>query len=1329
LKTQGKKNSLFSSFILLSVLYSVIFVTNVKPACGAVSDNNFYYYSSGRKITLPLSKEMVAVRFKPEVTLGEQRAIVESQGTLPSFSGRKELPVLKITLLPLRQAVTEETIIQTINSLNVKAEIEFANPVFHFPDADLIPTDEFIVKFRPSVSEEEINAFNTINNVEIARKENWADWYVLRVKDPRNMNTLEMANLYYESPLTEFSVPNFIRRLEPMSVTPNDTYFPSQWHLNNIGQSGGMPDSDIDAPEGWEISTGSSDIVIAIIDEGVDLQHEDLANKLVGGWDFVDFPPGDNDPSPWGNDAHGTACAGLAAATTNNGTGVAGVTWGCKIMPIRIASNEFGWYWTTEEWAANGIQWAADNGADVLSNSWGGGPDSDTIHNAIINAKNNGRNGKGCVIVFASGNYSEPVFYPAKYPEVIAVGATDEYDTIWYYSNFGSELDVVAPSGLAGLQGNIWTTDITGNAGYNNRNPNILNYTDKMGGTSAAAPQVAGLAALILSLNPDFTSDEVQSIIESTADDKGEPGRDDYYGWGRINVYSALLEASKNEQILSKTDNIGEGVTVDPNDEIIYTIYYGNPNDPNIGTLTDVNIVDYLPDEVDPINPFDPNYNSSTHTYTWNIGTLSPGDSNSITLTVKVNNLAEPLGMITNRCVLRSNEIPFVLAIETTDVNSWNPGVIYVDANAPGSNNGMSWRFAYRDLQDALAKARAGCGSQIWVAAGTYKPTWDIHDTDANFALVNGVPIYGGFPSGGGQRRWMTNETFLDGQIGGSAFVFYVVTATGIEDAIIDGFTIRGSYSGAGINLNDANVTIANCFFTDNSDYGIYCFESGAVITNSAFDGNNITPSAIFASLSDVKLADCIVRKHTGDGISVGNSNIEINRSLIERNSYAGLYCSGGSTLTLTNSVIRFNSDNYGGYPGIYLYETSSATIKNNWIHDNGTGADDYGIYIYNCEVTPLAPAIIRNNTIVNNAGYGICRDYYALDPNISNCIIWGNKTPQLYSDWGNFENVRYSCIQNGTTDNHNIITNPCFFDPNDPNDYHLGPNSPCIDKGDPNGSYDGETDIDGQPRRMDPNGQALPDSMVDMGADEYYYHLGDFNGDGIVNFIDYAIFADAWLINDYADLAVLRENWLYQANWWIQPAGSMMMGEGMSSQDMGTALASTVETVAEVSYPSVLAEQQEESQGDNQQQSMLAGEGETAGIWLVYDGNMTPNSGDEITVYIHSDPMLLCMGIIVEIAGDANITTAMSEAECNNYGWDNGWNSDPYIDPNGWLFISGVSWESVVNGTVGYFKFRYNSGEVTVSVTEESCAYDAYFQPVLFSLEPLIFGCDPNEQ
>jgi hypothetical protein len=358
-----ERTFLFPQFVHLSIFCYIVSLAIFEPAIAFSQEPDFYYYSDGRKIALPLSKEMLAVRFKPQVTLDKQQATVESQGNLLSFSERKDIDVLKITLLPLRQGITEETVIQTIDSLNDNEDIEFASLVFDFPDAELILTDEFIVKFDLNISETEIESFNALNNIDVVRKEKWADWYVLRVKNPKNTNALKMANLYYENPITEFAVPNFIRILKPMSVTPNDTYFPDQWCLNNTGQSGGTPHSDIDAPEGWEISTGSSDIVIAVIDTGVDLTHQDLVNKFVGGWDFVGYPPGDNDPTPgnYAEDAHGTACAGLAAAQTNNTIGVSGVAWGCKIMPIRVAYNDLEGLWvTTNDWLAGSIEWAAN---------------------------------------------------------------------------------------------------------------------------------------------------------------------------------------------------------------------------------------------------------------------------------------------------------------------------------------------------------------------------------------------------------------------------------------------------------------------------------------------------------------------------------------------------------------------------------------------------------------------------------------------------------------------------------------------------------------------------------------------------------------------------------------------------------------------------------------------------------------------------------------------------------------------------------------------------------------------------------------------------------
>lgn len=175
MEKRGINRYIFLLLVCLSILCLLIFVINRESLAAATPDPNFYYYSGGRKIVLPLSKEMVAVRFKHGVGLEKQRAIVESEEDLGMFSERREISIFELTLFPIRQGITEENIIETINSLDGKSEVGFANPVYDFPDAELILTDEFIVKFAPSTSESEIRAFNRLHDVEIARKPEWTE--------------------------------------------------------------------------------------------------------------------------------------------------------------------------------------------------------------------------------------------------------------------------------------------------------------------------------------------------------------------------------------------------------------------------------------------------------------------------------------------------------------------------------------------------------------------------------------------------------------------------------------------------------------------------------------------------------------------------------------------------------------------------------------------------------------------------------------------------------------------------------------------------------------------------------------------------------------------------------------------------------------------------------------------------------------------------------------------------------------------------------------------------------------------------------------------------
>ena len=319
----------------------------------------------------------------------------------------------------------------------------------------------------------------------------------------------------------------------------SDVYDHLQWSLNNTRQLWGTSGADIDAVNGWGVSQGNSDAVIAIIDEGIDLTHPDLASKLVAGYDATGSG-GAGGPS--GDDAHGTNCAGIAGAITGNSTGVAGIARLARIMPVRIGMGDGSGGWlTSDAWIADGINWAVSHGADVLSNSWGGGDPATVITTAIQNAKTSGRGGKGCLVVFSSGNNNGPVTYPATLAEVLAVGALSPCDErkaptscdgeYWWGSNYGSELDISAP----GVH--MYSTDIQGSAGYS-----TTDYFYNFNGTSSACPVVAGVAGLLIGKCPQLRASEAEQILKSTADDLGSSGRDDVFGYGRINAYKALMQ-------------------------------------------------------------------------------------------------------------------------------------------------------------------------------------------------------------------------------------------------------------------------------------------------------------------------------------------------------------------------------------------------------------------------------------------------------------------------------------------------------------------------------------------------------------------------------------------------------------------------------------------------------------------------------------------------------------------------------------------------------------------------------------------------------------------
>lgn len=347
--------------------------------------------------------------------------------------------------------------------------------------------------------------------------------YALKVKPEQ---TVEKAMLLAGNPWVKYAHPDFIYQ-KSRSLEPDDPLSQDQWHLNLVG-----------ARAAWDMHTGSAEVVIAIIDSGVDLTHPEFDGRLVHPRDSLEF---DDDPTPDTYDAHGTSCAGLAAAAMNNATGVAGICPGCSVMPIRIMSED-GWGRFGAD--VDAFEWAADHGATILSNSWGTAEPSSVpgaMQSAIESVADDSRDGFGGLILFASGNeYRENFDYElASHPLVLGVGATDSRDLKEYYSNWGNELDITAPAGSV-------TTDIQSDGGYSSGD-----YTFHFGGTSAATPVIAGVAGLVFSADLTLTRAQVVNILTTTADAVGnqpyENGFNAYYGHGRVNALRAVQMAVGGE--------------------------------------------------------------------------------------------------------------------------------------------------------------------------------------------------------------------------------------------------------------------------------------------------------------------------------------------------------------------------------------------------------------------------------------------------------------------------------------------------------------------------------------------------------------------------------------------------------------------------------------------------------------------------------------------------------------------------------------------------------------------------------------------------------------
>lgn len=522
-----------------------------------------YYWYNGEQIALNKVPEKKFILFNSS----DEKSISNLIQSTYSTNSIQINDVVLSSKIIRKKSSTESlkwSVISTSDNLSTNSQILYEAPCFLTEDGKEASLGFLVyVKLKDAQDLTTLEQLAQENGVEIVGNNQYLPlWYTLSCSKKSKGNALEISNKFYESGLFASCQPDLICDDEIECV--NDPLFSSQWALNNTGQNGGTAGIDIDYCDARSITEGSNSIVVAVLDQGVDLAHPDINIYSKS----YDTESGTSPSRVLGE--HGTACAGIISAKTNNNLGVAGIAPKCPVMSI---SNSLATSVDSRQKRADGFNYAWQNGAAVISNSWSSSIKYDIITDAMQAAISNGRNGLGCVIVFAAGNNNNStVSYPANaIADIVAVGALSpcgerknpsscDGETNWG-SNYGTALDVMAPGVL------IPTTDISGSAGYSSGD-----YFNRFNGTSSACPHVAGIAALVLSVNPSLTQKEVVTIIEKTAKKTGNysyattNGRpngtwNNEMGYGLCSAFAACA-AAESEIVIFSNKTVTSNQTV-----------------------------------------------------------------------------------------------------------------------------------------------------------------------------------------------------------------------------------------------------------------------------------------------------------------------------------------------------------------------------------------------------------------------------------------------------------------------------------------------------------------------------------------------------------------------------------------------------------------------------------------------------------------------------------------------------------------------------------------------------------------------------------------------
>lgn len=496
--------------------------------CSMIAFSQSYYYYNGKKEYVNEDLTKITILSKPSKAMKNAKSITTDLQKLQTISDAR----YDISVYSLVNTKTKST-----SSLKaVLAEtLEDAIVLPCYTDkngSEMVMTNYLSVKLKSESDIDVLYATSKEYGLEIVDQNKYMPlWYSLSITSETEKTTLDVANELFESGLFASAFSDFTYDARMCS---NDPEFTTQWGLYNSTYS----NMDISICSAWNYATGRG-IKIAVLDEGVELTHSDLAPNAYLSYDT------ETSTSPckvYGS--HGTHCAGIALAVRNNGKNIVGVAPDAKLMAI---SNRLAGGANMELYLANGINWAWQNGADIISCSWRARK-NDILDDAINLAITNGRNKRGTILVFAAGNYDEtPVLYPANLrPEIIAVGSIDKTGNRSSFSCIGAELDVLAP-------GRDINSTMTGNrTGYDS-------------GTSMATPHVAGIAALILERNPSLTLKQVSDIIEKSCKKVGSMAYNtnktngtwnSYYGYGLVNAYTAVINTPRTYSLLLEDEDV-----------------------------------------------------------------------------------------------------------------------------------------------------------------------------------------------------------------------------------------------------------------------------------------------------------------------------------------------------------------------------------------------------------------------------------------------------------------------------------------------------------------------------------------------------------------------------------------------------------------------------------------------------------------------------------------------------------------------------------------------------------------------------------------------------